>query len=121
MRIAIPVQEQDLKGKVSDSFGRTRYFLIYDTKSESAVFLDNSAAAATGGAGIVAAQAVVDNKVEALLTPRCGENAAKVIQAAGIEIFKTGSVVVQDNIKAFLDGNLLPLDEIHAGNHGHGG
>ena len=40
--------------------GRTPYFLIYDTDTQKSVFLDNSAAASTGGAGIKAAQMIAD-------------------------------------------------------------
>jgi len=63
-------------------------FLIYDTETKESIFLDNGAAASTGGAGIKAAQTIVDNKVNALLTPRCGENAANVLKSADIKIYK---------------------------------
>ncbi|HKM03894.1 MAG: NifB/NifX family molybdenum-iron cluster-binding protein [Prevotella sp.] len=121
MKIAIPVDEKSLDSNVCVSFGRTPYFLIYDVDTKESVFLDNSAAASTGGAGIKAAQTIVDNKANVLLTPRCGENAAEVLKSADIEIFKTTSASVKDNIDAFIDGKLSLLDEIHAGFHGHGG
>ncbi len=70
-------------------FGRAPYFMIYDTETKKSDFLDNSAAASTGGAGIKVAQAIVDSKANALLTPRCGENAADVLKAADIKIYKT--------------------------------
>ena len=121
MKIAIPVDEKSLDSNVCVSFGRTPYFLIYDVDTKESVFLDNSAAASTSGAGIKAAQTIVDNKANVLLTPRCGENAAEVLKSADIEIFKTTSASVKDNIDAFIDGKLSLLDEIHAGFHGHGG
>ncbi len=121
MKIAIPVDEKDMGTNVCVSFGRTPYFLIYDTESKESRFLDNSAAASSGGAGIKAAQTIVDNKANALLTPRCGENAADVLKAADIEIFKTTTAPAKDNIDAFIAGKLSLLDEIHAGFHGHGG
>ena len=121
MKIAIPVDEKSLDSNVCVSFGRTPYFLIYDVDTKESVFLDNSAAASTGGAGIKAAQTIVDNKANVLLTPCCGENAAEVLKSADIEIFKTTSASVKDNIDAFIDGKLPLLDEIHAGFHGHGG
>ena len=121
MKIAIPVDEKSLDSNVCVSFGRTPYFLIYDVDTKESVFLDNSAAASTGGAGIKAAQTIVDNKANVLLTPRCGENAAEVLKSADIEIFKTTSASVKDNIDAFIDGKLSLLDEIHAVFHGHGG
>ena len=121
MKIAIPVDEKDLGTKVCVSFGCTPYYLIYDTETKESIFLDNSAATSAGGAGIKAAQIIVDNKVEALLTPRCGENAANVIKSANIKIFKTTSDSAKDNIDDFIQGKLPLLDEIHPGFHGHGG
>jgi predicted Fe-Mo cluster-binding NifX family protein len=121
MKIAIPVDEKTLGSNVCVSFGRTPYFLIYDTETKESVFIDNSAAASMGGAGIKAAQTIVDNKASALLTPRCGQNAADVIKSADIKLFKTISASVKDNIVAFIEGELPLLDEIHAGFHGHGG
>jgi predicted Fe-Mo cluster-binding NifX family protein len=121
MKLAIPVDEKTLESNVCVSFGRTPYFLIYDTETKDSVFIDNSAATSTGGAGIKAAQTIVDNRANALLTPRCGQNAADVIKSADIKIYKTTSASVKDNIAAFIDGKLPLLDEIHAGFHGHGG
>ncbi|NLM58994.1 MAG: dinitrogenase iron-molybdenum cofactor biosynthesis protein, partial [Clostridium sp.] len=51
MKIAIPVDEKSLESNVCVSFGRAPYYLIYDTETKESVFLDNSAAASTGGAG----------------------------------------------------------------------
>lgn len=121
MKIATPIEDKTLETNVCQSFGRTLFFLIYDTETKESVFLDNSAAASQGGAGIKAAQMIVDNKAGALLTPRCGENAAEVTKAADIKIYKTMGASVMDNINAFIDGKLSLLEEIHAGFHHHGG
>lgn len=121
MRIAIPVDEKNIRSNVCVSFGRTTYFLFYDTQTKESVFIDNSAAASTGGAGIKAAQAIVDNKINVLLTPRCGKNAADVLKAADIKIFKTTNASVEENIEDYIAGNLHLLEEVHAGFHGHGG
>lgn len=122
MKIAMPVDEQNFETTICISFGRTPYFLIYDTEAKVTTFVDNSAAASSqGGAGIKAAQVIVDQKVEALLTPRCGENAAEVFNAANVKLFKTTSTNVQEMIEAFSAGKLAPLTEISAGLHHHGG
>ena len=121
MKIAMPVDEKTMESSVCIAFGRTPYFLIYDSETKESVFIDNSAAASQGGAGIKAAQTVVDSQAGALLTPRCGENAAEVINAANIKIYKTINDSIKDNIAAFEEGKLSLLDEIHPGFHGHGG
>lgn len=121
MKIAIPVDDKNMETNVCQSFGRTPYFLIYDTETKESVFIDNSAAASQGGAGIKAAQTIVDSKVSAIITPRCGENAAEVIKSADIKIYKTKDTSIRNNINAFNDGKLLLLEEIHAGFHNHEG
>ena len=120
MKIAIPVDEKSIKSSLCLSFGRAPYFLVYDMDTKESVFLDNSAAASQGGAGIKAAQTIVDNDVKALITHRCGENAAEVIKAANIKIYKIIFNSIQSNIDAFVEGKLPLLAEIHAGFHGHG-
>ena len=121
MKLAIPVDEKSMGTDICISFGRTPYFLIYDTETKESVFLDNSAAASQGGAGIKAAQTVIDSEAGVLITPRCGENAAEVINTANIKIYKTINDSIKDNIVAFEEKKLLLLDEIHSGFHGHGG
>ena len=121
MKVALPVESKSLEAPVCPSFGRTPLYVLIDTDSGTHEFLDNAAAASQGGAGIKAAQALVDSGVAALITYRCGENAAQVLNAAGIKIYKAQDGSVKNNIAAFKDGKLPLLTEIHPGFHGHGG
>jgi predicted Fe-Mo cluster-binding NifX family protein len=121
MKIAIPVDENTMDTLVCPSFGRAPFFLIYNTNTKESVYLNNSAAASSGGAGIKAAQMIVDSGVDALLVPRCGENAAEVIRRAGVSMYKTINNCIQDNIDALNEGKLSLLNEIHAGFHNHTG
>lgn len=121
MKIAIPVEEKSLKTDVYQSFGRAPYFLIYNTQSRESNYVHNSAAKSQGGAGIKAAQIVADTKAQIVLTPRCGQNAAEVIQGAAIEMYQSIHASAQENLDAFLEGRLSKLEEIHSGFHNHGG
>ena len=75
MKIAVPVDENNIETGVCISFGRAPYFLVYDTETKGAELIENTAAQSPGGAGIKAAQMIVNSKAEVLLTPRCGQNA----------------------------------------------
>ena len=119
MKIAIPVE--DYETEICQSFGRAPMFLIYDTETKEKKLLDNSGIAVQGGAGIKAAQVVVDQRAEALLAPRCGENAAKVLQGANVKLYQTEGLSVDENIRAFEKNRLQELTDIHPGFHGHGG
>lgn len=119
MKIIIPVNENNMNGGVCVSFGRAPYFLVHDLESKENTFVENTAASSQGGAGIKAAQIVVDTKADVLLTPRCGEKAGEVLNAANIKLYKTMNESIEDNIQAFNDEKLELLEELHAGFHGH--
>ncbi|HKL57695.1 MAG TPA: NifB/NifX family molybdenum-iron cluster-binding protein [Sphaerochaeta sp.] len=119
MIIAIPSDKDSLDSAVCVSFGRSPLYCLYNTETEQSTFLVNSAADSPGGAGIKAAQLLVDNKVDILITVRCGENAAQVLQPANVQLFKALNLSVADNIAAHKQSKLEPLKEVHAGYH-HG-
>lgn len=116
MIIAIPLDEN--KKDVCVSFGRAPYFLIHKTESGISDIIPNPAASAAGGAGIKAAQAVVDAGADTLITVRCGENAAEVLQAAEIKIYKAQGENAAENLTAGAEGRLAELTHFHAGFHG---
>ena len=118
MKIAMPVDNKSLDSDICISFGRTPYFLFYDTESKKELYFDNSAINTQGGAGIKAAQKIVDEKSDVLITVRCGENAAEVLNGV-VEIYKSKYVSAKENIEAFEKGELEILSEIHAGFHNH--
>lgn len=119
MRIAVPVEENEKD--ICPSFGRTPLFYIYDTDTKEGHFIDNDAMNAPGGAGIKAAQTVIDAKAEIVLVPRCGENAAKALGAGNVKLYESVGLSIEENIQAFLDGKLSVVTDIHPGFHGHGG
>ncbi len=121
MKIAIPVNGEDINSGICISFGRAPFYLFYDTETGSTEFVLNKAADSQGGAGIKAAQLIADSGAKTVLTPRCGENAAQVLKPAGIKIFKTSGDSIKDNIDLYLKNNLPDLDDVHPGFHGHGG
>lgn len=120
MKIAIPMNEQDLESGICPSFGRAPYFLFYRTDTDQSEFIENTAAASQGGAGIKAAQLLADHGATALITPRCGENAEEVLRGADIAVYRSADGTAMQNVEALKAGSLQPLSEYHAGFHGHG-
>jgi predicted Fe-Mo cluster-binding NifX family protein len=120
MIIGIPVDTNSMSSDISDNFGRTNFFLIYDDKKDESTFLDNTAKNSQGGAGIEAAQILVDKNVDIIITPRCGKNAAEVLKFGDIDIYKSEDKSVEDNLNKLKENTLSPLSEIHPGLHRHG-
>jgi len=119
VKVAVPVNEKSIENNVCESFGRAPYFLIFDLDSNEFNFISNDATHSQSGAGIKAAQQVVNSKSQALLTPRCGGKAADILEASNIDIYKTKNISVMENIEAFMGEKLLLLEEIYPGFHNH--
>ena len=116
MKIVIPLDEN--KQDICVSFGRAPYFLFSQDGNQE--ILENPAAQAQGGAGLKAAQFVVDNGADVLITVRCGQNAADVFTAAEMKIYKAEGSSAQGNLTAFEEKKLEPLTHFHAGFQGIG-
>lgn len=116
MKIIIPVDEARADSPVCVSFGRAPYFALCE--GGKAEFIENPGARAEGGAGLKAAQAAVDSGAGALVTVRCGENAAEVLKAAGVKIYKSAEGTALENAAALERGELAELTHFHAGFHG---
>ncbi len=114
MKIALPLDEDRLS--VCPVLARAPYFLFSSHGEES--IEENPAAQAQGGAGMQAAQFLVDRGVTVLITPRCGENAAEVFKAAGMEIFKSANKAAADDLSAYREGKLEVLIHFHGGFQG---
>lgn len=116
MKVIIPVDEAALESQVCPSFGRAPYFMLCEGGRTE--FVENPGASAEGGAGLKAAQAAADSGAEALITVRCGENAAQVLKAAGVKIFKSADGTALENARSLEAGELEPLTRFHAGFQG---
>ncbi len=121
MIAVIPVETNNLGACVNMSLGRTPFFLFYNTSTNVSNFIENTAAGSQGGAGIKAAQLMIDNGAEVVIAPACGKNAADVLEASGITIYKSTGCSIKDNISALVAGKLEKLNDIHPGFHNHGG
>ena len=101
MRVAISAKVPNLESEVDPRFGRCRCFLIVDTDTLKFEALANAGVAASGGAGIAAAQAVINQGVQAVITGNLGPNAHQVLSQAGIKVFAGASGTVRDVIETY--------------------
>jgi predicted Fe-Mo cluster-binding NifX family protein len=119
MRIAISATGTDLAAQVDPRFGRCSHFVIFDPETLEHEAVDNSNAAAGGGAGIATAQMIVDKGVRAVLTGNCGPNAYQVLSAAGIQVVTDVTGTINEAIEGYKAGKFLvsskPSVEAHHG------
>jgi predicted Fe-Mo cluster-binding NifX family protein len=103
-RIAVSASGQSMDAEVDPRFGRCPFFIIADPETMEFEVLDNSGASEAGGAGISAAQKIVEKGVQAVLTGNCGPNACQVLSSAGIRVVTGVSGKVKDAIEGYRPG-----------------
>lgn len=107
MKIAITSNGKNLDSNIDLRFGRAFGFIIYNLEDDSFEFIDNvQNIEAAQGAGIQAAQNVVNQNVEAIVTGHCGPKAFRVLSEAGVKIYTGAEGTVKETIEKFKKGEI---------------
>ena len=118
MRIAVSSEGQQPSSMVDPRFGRAKWFILYDTESEIFESFDNSQVLnLPQGAGIQAAQQVIDRKAEVVLTGHCGPNAFKTLLAGEVQVVVGASGTVLEAVNKYQKGDLKPADSADVDGH----
>ncbi len=109
MKVVVAAEGPNLQSAVDPRFGRARYFLLVDSETGSFTAHDNTQNLnAAQGAGIQAAQSVVQLGAEAVLTGNVGPKAFATLQAGNVAIY-TGAVgTVQEALEKWRSDTLQP-------------
>ena len=106
MKICVTATAGDLNAQVDPRFGRCQYFVIVDSETMAFEAIANEAIAAPGGAGIQAAQAVVNKGVNVVISGNIGPNAFQVLSTAGVKIATGAYGTVKEAIEMYKTGGL---------------
>jgi predicted Fe-Mo cluster-binding NifX family protein len=109
MKIALTSTGSDLEAAPTGTFGRCAHFLVIDTETDDLSDVPNPAANASGGAGVQAAQLMIDRGVEAVLTGRVGPKAMDVLRPAHIRIYDIGDADARTALERFRRGALAEI------------
>jgi predicted Fe-Mo cluster-binding NifX family protein len=102
-------------------FGRCAWFMFTSLEGGDATPVANGGRDSANGAGIQAAQLLVDRKVDMLITGAIGPNALRVLAAAGTRVFTCNASSCTDALSQLRAGGLQETVRPTAqGHHGHG-
>ncbi|MFO7524686.1 MAG: NifB/NifX family molybdenum-iron cluster-binding protein [Ignavibacteriaceae bacterium] len=111
MLIAVSVKKPDLGSELSDAFGRSEYFLLFDSTKNIPEFIQNPYSSELGGAGIQSARFLIERKVEAVITTFIGFNTLRFFNSLDIKIYKCNDCNAEDSLKLFSKGSLKEINE----------
>lgn len=130
MKVAVSSVGTTLDSMVDPRFGRCQYFLFVETDTMAFEAYPNDNAELQRGAGIQAAQFVVEKGAKAVLTGRCGPNASLALSSSNINYYEgVGNLSVKGAVEKFLRQELtaagadtvMPTDNGMPANYAGGG
>ncbi|WP_297466876.1 NifB/NifX family molybdenum-iron cluster-binding protein [Thermococcus sp.] len=113
MRIIVSTVSGGLDDRVNQAFGRTPTFTIVDVDENGKItnvqVVPNPGYSQPRGAGVTAAQFVIDQGADAVIAGQFGPNSYGVLQTAGIRMFSAPpTMTVREAVEALLRGELQP-------------
>jgi len=113
MKIAISSTGKDIKSDVDSVFGRCPFFIIAEVEDKKITRVEtikNTSAEKMGGAGISAAQIVVEKGAKAIITGNVGPRALDVLRQFKVEVYN-GSGSVKEALQNFINGKLKKINK----------
>ncbi len=117
MKICVTATGNDLDAEVDPRFGRCQYLIFVDSDTMEFEAIPNEAIAAPGGAGIQAAQTVVNRGAEILISGNIGPNAFQVLSTAGVKVATGAYGTVREAIEMYRSGRLNLSESSTVGAH----
>ncbi|MGI6712351.1 MAG: NifB/NifX family molybdenum-iron cluster-binding protein [Bacillota bacterium] len=111
MKICISSTGKEKNSSVDLRFGRCMYFIFCDTDNNSFKAVSNQGVNSSHGAGIAAAQQVIDEKTDVVITGNMGPNALQLISTSGIEIYQAADGSVEEVVKLFQNNKLEKINK----------
>jgi len=109
MIIVLPTKTSGEKSFISEHFGRCNFFYVYDTETQLGKVYTNTFKESEHGVGIKAAEFVLNQKADVLITPQVGVKASDIFKTTEIKIYQSTSEIVKNNIASFLNNELKEL------------
>jgi predicted Fe-Mo cluster-binding NifX family protein len=117
MKIVVSATKPGLDAPVSPILGRCPVFCFVDTETMAAESVENPALSASGGAGVQAAEYVIEQGAQGVLTQNVGPNAFEVFDAAGVPVYAARGATVREAIEAYAMGKAERLASANRGSH----
>ena len=109
MKIAIATREKNEQAQISERFGRTLFFAIYDSETNQVEYLDNPANNARGGAGVQTSELLVSKGVQSVIALELGPKADRVLRSSNVKIFQGNRLSVRELIEKWKKNELKEI------------
>lgn len=109
MKIAVSVSKLDVGADFEPRFGRAAAFVIVDENTGEQQAVINPAAMLASGAGIRAAEFLIRQKVEVVISGAFGPKAQDVLCAAGLRLYQANEGIASELLERLRNDELEAL------------
>ncbi|MDD5086159.1 MAG: NifB/NifX family molybdenum-iron cluster-binding protein [Candidatus Nanoarchaeia archaeon] len=112
MKIAVSSTKNSIESQPSPFFGRCDYFIILDIENneiKNTKAIKNDAVMQPGGAGVMSAQTMGNEKVDAVISNSFGPRAFDILSQLNIKKYKSKGKTVKEDAELFIKGELEEL------------
>ena len=117
MKIAVSSTTNTLEGEVDQRFGRCKYFLIINSENLDFTVINNESTMVSGGAGIKAAETIVQSGADIVITGNVGPNAFQTLSAGNIKIYTGVNGGIKESIEKCTNGELQETTSATVNSH----
>ena len=121
MKIALPTKNGGLDDEVSQIFGRAPSFTmvqIEEKEIKDHSVINNQHAQSASGAGVQAAQMLVNEGVQAVIGGNFGPNLASVLNQAGVKLYQFQGGTVSEAVEGLIEDQLQEVSGATGPAHG---
>lgn len=112
MKIAFTTIDGNSESPVAQSFGMCEKFVLYDSKTNSYASLNNPYKNVFGKAGIQAAQLLIANDVNSVVTGKIGSSALRFLYFADVKVYTNTKESIKVTLEKLLKEEIIPVNSI---------
>ncbi len=111
MQIAISSNGKEINSQLDQRFGRCPFFAVYNDQKNTWSFIPNPGFLEGSGAGIKAAQFLLEQNIEVLLTGNLGPKASQILNTSAIKIYSLPPVSLEEALEQYRQGQCGQITE----------
>jgi predicted Fe-Mo cluster-binding NifX family protein len=113
MLAVVSINKISRSNNLCEVFGRSQYYLIYNTESKKQEIISNPYLSELGGSGIQSAQFLIGKNIEALITKDIGTNSLRLFKSANIKVYNSLTLTPAEAINYLIKDKLMLFDLIN--------
>ncbi len=118
MKIIVSVNEKNNDAILDPRFGRCQYFAVCDENGKVSEYIENPGISSAHGAGITAANRIVETGADVVITGNLGPNALRVLQASNIKGYASEQISIKAAIDMYKNNELNEISMAGPAHHG---